>query len=67
MLWNGNECEKTEVMRISRKLPPEQIRIHKKQEYTEYFSYSGSVVINYASYRFEIKSRIVMEKDALNK
>jgi len=40
MLWNGNECEKkTEVMGISRKLPPEQIRIQEKQqEYIDYFS-----------------------------
>jgi len=55
-------------MRISRKSPPELIRIHEKQqEYVEYVSYFGRMVINYASYTFEIKSGFVMAKDALNK
>jgi len=55
-------------MRISRKSPPEQIRIRdKQQEYVEYLSYFGRLVINYASYTFEIKSGFVMAKDALNK
>ena len=60
--------KKTEVMRISRKSPPEQIRIHEKQQdCVEYFNYFGSMVINCASYTFEIKSGFVVAKEELNK
>jgi hypothetical protein len=31
MLWNGNECGKTKVMRIPRKLSPLQIVVDKEQ------------------------------------
>jgi hypothetical protein len=58
MLWNGNECGKTKVMRISMK-----IMIDRKQlENVEYFNYLDSMITNDARCTCEIKSRIAMEK-----
>ena len=39
----------------------------KQLESAEYFNYLGSMTTNEASYTFEIKSRIAMEKAAFNR
>jgi hypothetical protein len=68
MLRNGNECEKTKVMRISRQPSPVQIVTDQKQlENVEYFNYLGSMITNHARCTREIKSRIAMAKAAFNK
>jgi len=42
MLWNGNECGKTKLMRISRQPSPVKIMIDEKQlENVEYFKSFG--------------------------
>jgi hypothetical protein len=47
MLWNGNECEKTEVMRISRQPFPVKFITNQKQlEDVESFKYVGSMLTN---------------------
>ena len=52
MLWDGSECEKIKVMKISRKLSPLQIMIDQKRpENVEYFKYLGSLITNYARCR----------------
>ena len=68
MLWSGNECEKTKVMRISRQPFPLKIMIDQKQlENVESFKYLGSMLTNDGRCTCEIKSRIVMAKAAFNK
>jgi hypothetical protein len=67
MLWNGNECGKNKVMRISRQTFPVRIMIDQKQlQNVESFKYLGSM-LNGGRYMCEIKSRITMAKAALNK
>jgi hypothetical protein len=57
MLWNGNECEKSKVMRISRQPFTVQITLHKKQlENVKYSKYFGSRLTNYRVCICEIKS-----------
>jgi hypothetical protein len=68
MLWKGNECGKTKVMRISRQ--PFQIEIvidQKQPENVEYVNCLGSKVTNNARCTWEIQSKIAMAKAAFNK
>jgi hypothetical protein len=68
MLWNGNECGKTKVMRISRQSSPVKIMIDQKQlENVESFKYLGSILTNDGRCTCEIKCRIAMAKAAFNK
>jgi hypothetical protein len=68
MMWNGNECGKSKVIRISRQPSPVQIMIDQKQlEKVEYMNYLGSTITNDARCAYEIKSRIAMSKAAFNK
>jgi hypothetical protein len=67
-LWNGNECGKTKVMKISRQPSTVQIMTDQNQlEIIEYFNYLGSMITNDARFTREIKCRNVMAKAALNK
>lgn len=60
--------EKIEVMRILRKLSPIWIMIDLKQpENVKYFKYIGSMITTDARRTLEFKSRIAVEKEALNK
>jgi hypothetical protein len=68
MLWNGDECGKTKVMRISRQPSSVKIMIeHKQLENVESFKYLGSIFTNDGRRTCEIKCRIVMAKAAFNK
>jgi hypothetical protein len=68
MLWNGNECGKAKVMRISWQPSPIKIRIDQKQlENVEYFSYLGSMITNDARCTYAIKSGTATAKAAFNK
>jgi hypothetical protein len=68
MLWSGNKCGKTKVMRISSQLSPIKIMIDKKQlENVEYFNYLGSMITNDARCTHAIKTRISLAKAAFNK
>jgi hypothetical protein len=69
MLWNGNECgRKYKVIRITSQASTIQIIIDQKQlENVEYFKYLGSMMTYDAKCTLEIKSRIVMAKEAFNK
>jgi hypothetical protein len=67
MLWNGNECEKTKVMRISRQPFPVKLMIGQKQLENVSFKCLGSMLTNYGRCTCEIKYRIAMEKAAFNK
>jgi len=68
MLWNGNECGKTKVMRISRQRFPVKIMIDQKQlENVESFKYLGSMLTNDGRCTCEIKSGTAMAKAAFNK
>ena len=68
MLWNGNECGKNKVMRISRKPSPVKIMINQKQlENVESFKYVGSILTNDERCTCEMKCRIAMAKAAFNK
>jgi len=68
MLWNGNECGKTKVMRISRQPLPVKIIIDQKQlENVESCKYLSSILRNDGRCTCEIKCRIAMAKAALNK
>ena len=59
ILWNGNECGKTKVMRIWRKPSPIQIMTDQTQLHNVvYLNYLGTC---------EIKSRTAMAKAAINK
>jgi hypothetical protein len=65
MMWNGYECGKSKVIRISRQPSPVQFMMDQKQlENVEYF---GSIVTNNARCTREIKCLIVMAKSAFNK
>jgi hypothetical protein len=56
MVWNLNECGKTNVMRISRQPSPLRIMIEEKQlENMEYFSCLDSMIRNDARCTGEIK------------
>jgi hypothetical protein len=50
MLWNGNECGRAKVIRISRQPSPVQ-----SMEYLEYLNYFGSMMINDAKYSIHVK------------
>ena len=68
MLWNGNECGKNKLMRISRQPFPVKIMVDQKQlENVEAFKYLGSILTNGGRCTCEIKCRIAMAKAALNK
>jgi hypothetical protein len=68
MLWNGNKCGKTKVMRISRQPFPVKIMIDQKQlENMESFKYLGNILTNDGRCTCEIKRRIAMAKTAFNK
>jgi hypothetical protein len=68
MLWNGNECGKTKVMRISSQLSQIQIMVDQRQpEYVEYLDYIGGVITHDARCTREIKSVIAVAKAAFNK
>jgi len=68
VLWNGNECGKNKIMRISRQPFPVKIMIDQKQlENMESFKYLGSILTNDGRCTCEIKCRIAMSKGALNK
>jgi hypothetical protein len=68
MLWNGNECGKAKVMRISRQTFPVKITIDQKRlQNVEPFKYFGSILTNDGRYTCEIKCRIAMAKAAFNK
>ena len=68
MLWHGNECGKTKVIRISRQPFPVKIMIDQKQlENVESFKYLGSILTNDGRCTCEIKSMIAMAKAAFNK
>jgi hypothetical protein len=68
VLWNGNECGKTKLMRNSRQPFPDKLMIDQKQlENLEYFKNLGSMLTNDGRCTCEIKSRIVMAKAAFNK
>ena len=67
MLWNGNECGKKTVIRISRQPFPVKIMIDQKQlENVECFKYLGSMLTNDGRRTCEIQSRIAMAKAAFN-
>jgi hypothetical protein len=68
MLWNGNECGKNKVMRISKQPLPVKIMIDQKQlENVESFKYLGSILTNDERCTCEIKCRIAMAEAAFNK
>ena len=68
MLWHGNECGKTKVMRISRQPSPVTIMIGQKQlDNVECFKYLGSMLTNRGRCACEIKCTTVMAKAAFNK
>jgi hypothetical protein len=68
MLWNGNECGKNKVKRISRQPLPVKIMIDQKQlENVGSFKYLGSNLTNNRRCNCEIKYRIAMAKTAFNK
>jgi hypothetical protein len=60
--------ETTEVIKITRKLPPVEIIIDKKQqEILKYSTYLGSLITNDARCKCKNKPRISTAKVALNK
>jgi hypothetical protein len=68
MIWNGNECGKTKVIRISRQSLPVKIMIGQKQlENVESFKYLVSVLTNYGGSTCQIKCRIALAKAAFSK
>jgi hypothetical protein len=68
MLWNGNECGKTKVMRISRQPSIVHCMMGQKLlENVENLNYLCSMITNDARCTRETKSSIVMEKAAFNK
>ena len=68
MLWTGNECGKSKVMRISGQPFPLKIMIdHKQLENVESFKYLGNMLTNDGRCTCEIESRIAMAKAAFNK
>jgi len=68
MLWNGNELEKTKVMRISRQPFLVKVMTDQKQlKNVDCFKYLGSMLTNDGRCTCEIKSRNAMAKAAFNK
>jgi len=68
MLWNGNKCGKTKVMRISTQPSPAQIMINQNQsENVEYVNYLGSMITKDAICACKVKSSFAMAKAALKK
>jgi hypothetical protein len=68
MLWNGNECGKNKIMRISRQPFQVKIMVYQKQlENLESFIYLGTMLTSGGRCICEIKSRIAMAKAAFNK
>ena len=68
MVWNGIECGKTKVMRISRQPLQVKIIIDQKQlENVESFKYLGSIITIDGKCTCEMKCRIAMAKAAFNK
>jgi hypothetical protein len=68
MLKNGNECEKTKLMRISRQLSTVHILIDEKQlDNVEYLNYMQSLVTDCAVCILAIQSRISMAEAAFCK
>jgi hypothetical protein len=68
MLWNGNECGKNLVMRISRQPSPIQILIDQRQpKNVEYFNYFCSMITNDVRFTREIKARIAIANAVFNK
>jgi hypothetical protein len=68
MLWNGNEVEKTKLMRISRQPFSVKIMTDQKQlDNVESVKYLDSILTNVGRCTCEIKRRIAMAKAALNK
>jgi len=66
MLWNGNECGKTKVMRISTQPSPTQIMTDEKQsENVEYVNYLGSTITKDARCACKFKSSFSMAKRTL--
>jgi len=67
LLWHGDECGKTKVMRISRQPSPVTIMIDQRQlENVECFKYLGSLLTNDGRCTCEIKCRIAMAKAAFS-
>jgi hypothetical protein len=63
MLWNGNECGKTKVMRISRHPFQIQIVIDQKQpKNVEYFNYLSSIITNYTNEHGKLNPRLPWQK-----
>ena len=68
MPWNGNECGKTKLMRISRQPFPVKIMLGQKQlENVGSFKYLGNILTNNWRCTCEIKCGIIMAKAAFNK
>jgi len=68
MLWNGNECGKNKIMRISRQPFPVKIMIDQKQlENVESFKYLGTILTNDGRCTCETKCRIAMAKAAFKR
>ena len=68
MLWNGNECRKTKVIKISRQQSSVQFVIDKKQmDHVGYFNYLQSIITSVARCTCKIKSRIAMVKAVFDK
>jgi hypothetical protein len=68
MLWNGNECRKTNVMKISRQQSSVHFVINKKQmDHVENFNYLQSIITSVAICTCKIESRIAMEKAVFDK
>jgi hypothetical protein len=68
MLWNGNGCGKTKLMRISRQPTPVKIMIDQRQiENVESFKYLDSILTDDVRCTCEIKCWIAMGKTAFNK
>ena len=68
MLWNGIECGKNKIMRISRQPLPVKIIVDQKQlENVESFKYLGRILTKDGRCTCEIKCRIAMAKAAFNK
>jgi hypothetical protein len=67
MLWNGNECGKTKVMRISREPSSSQFMTEQRElENVEYFNYWSSVITDNARCMLKIKSRFAMARAAFS-
>ena len=66
ILWNGNECAKTEATRILREPSTLLIVIDQEElENGEYFSSLDNMITNDARCTPEIKSKIAMAKSSI--